>query len=869
MKKFMSILLAVVMLISANPVYANATACLHENTTIYFDPSTNISDLICADCGTMLQPNYSDSCSHENIATTNARLPACTINGHTSGKYCKDCQIWIEREVTIPCGPQYHLYNREMKVIIEPSGANAGKGYYACAWCGGMYDNNNNNAFYRIAYDCNGGEMSTYELYDVNHTFQEFFSNYLDVNYQNVWCNTSLSDILKYPYKDKPEYTPEYWKTPIFVLQNNHLPIATKDGYMLDGWYTEKEGGEKLTLDTVITSNMTVYAHWKLPSYDITYHLNDGTNNENNPASYTVGDSNITLLEPTREGYTFLGWYSDEAFQNRVTVIDTSINANTDVYARWIENSAEIVVSTLTYHYDDNKIESVKFTEEDAFALPVPTKEGYTFLGWSLEDGTAITEIVAGTTEDVSVYAAWKRNEYTITYHLDGGINNASNPVSYTTENVTLKNPTKTGYSFAGWYSDEAFTKKVTTIDASLQSDIDVYAKWTPYTYTVKFDGNGALSGTMANQSFTYGTDTSLNANAFKRTGYTFKGWSTTATGSVEYANKAVVNGLTTKNKGVVTLYAIWAKTKYTITYNLNGGTNDTTNPAYVYYTTNTVTLKNATKKGYTFAGWYSDEALTKKVTQIVKGQTKNIVLYAKWTKNTYYIKFNGNGSTSGTMATVKGRYATTITLPANAYKRTGYTFKGWATSSTGDVKYANKEAVKNLTAVNDKTVTLYAKWAKTKYKITYNLNGGANTELNPTYFYYTTPTITLQNPIKSGYTFAGWYSDEALTKPVTQIVKGTTRHITLYAKWTKNTYYIKFNGNGETSGTMAKISCRYATTVVLPKNAYKRDGYIFKGWATSPTGEVKYTDNASVRNLTTVNKKTVSIYAVWEAVEE
>ena len=131
-----------------------------------------------------------------------------------------------------------------------------------------------------------------------------------------------------------------------------------------------------------------------------------------------------------------------------------------------------------------------------------------------------------------------------------------------------------------------------------------------------------------------YGKSYTLTANAYKKKGYSFAGWNTKKDGSGKtYKNKAEVKNLTSKSGGTVTLYAQWKKTKYTITYNLNSGKNNSSNPSYYTMTTKTIKLKKPTRKGYQFVGWYSDKKCTKKVTQIKKGSTGNKTLYAKWKK--------------------------------------------------------------------------------------------------------------------------------------------------------------------------------------------------------------------------------------------
>ena len=176
--------------------------------------------------------------------------------------------------------------------------------------------------------------------------------------------------------------------------------------------------------------------------------------------------------------------------------------------------------------------------------------------------------------------------------------------------------------------------------------------------------------------------------------------------------NKAVTQITSKQVKKVFTKKGV-----YSITYKLNGGKNSSKNPLSYKKTTSTIILKNPTRKGYTFKGWYRDSKYKKKITQIKKGSTGSLVLYAKWSPNTYTIKFKGNGATSGKMSSLtKCKYGTTYKLSANKFKRKGYTFVGWSTKANGKGKiYKNKASVKNLTSAKGKTVVLYAQWRKNK----------------------------------------------------------------------------------------------------------------------------------------------------------
>ena len=308
----------------------------------------------------------------------------------------------------------------------------------------------------------------------------------------------------------------------------------------------------------------------------------------------------------------------------------------------------------------------------------------------------------------------------------------------------------------------------------------------------------------------------------------------------------------------------------YKITYNLNGGTNSTKNPTTYKESSDTITLANPTRKGYTFGGWYTDAKFTTKATKIASCSTGNKTFYAKWTINKYSIKFDKNSGASGTMANKTGlKYGTAYTLTANVYKRKGYTFAGWNTKADGSgTAYADKASVKNLSSTNGKTITLYAQWKKTKYTITYKLNSGKNNANNPASYYVTTATITLKNPTRTGYTFAGWYKESTFKTKVTKIVSGSTGKVTLYAKWTPKKYNIKFNANGGT-GTMSSLSNRkYGTSYTLPANKYTRKNYKFAGWNTKKDGKgTSYKDKASLKNLSATNGATVTLYAQWTPV--
>ena len=224
--------------------------------------------------------------------------------------------------------------------------------------------------------------------------------------------------------------------------------------------------------------------------------------------------------------------------------------------------------------------------------------------------------------------------------------------------------------------------------------------------YQVVYDANGG-TGAPATQTKTHGQNLTLSTTVPTRTGHTFKGWATSRTATeIEYAPGATY----TKDEAVL-LYPVWQANTYNITYNLNGGSFATTPPSTYTYGVEQA-LPTPTKTGYTFGGWYEEEALTNKIEKIASDKYGDLNIYAKWTANTYTVAYNGNGATSGSVASKSCTYDVNFTVASNGFTKTGYTFKEWNTSKTGNgTPYKPGATVKNLSSTSGATVTLYAIW--------------------------------------------------------------------------------------------------------------------------------------------------------------
>ena len=325
---------------------------------------------------------------------------------------------------------------------------------------------------------------------------------------------------------------------------------------------------------------------------------------------------------------------------------------------------------------------------------------------------------------------------------------------------------------------------------------------------------------------------------------------------------------------------------RYSINYVLNGGVNHPYNPDGYNEIKRPSRLADATREGYTFGGWYKDSSLRTALDELKPGMKSNLTLYAKWIPNEdlYSIEFNANGGAvegsevAGSMAVMEGlKIGTTYTLPAVGFTRPGFRFAGWAESSDGDVIYANKAKIKDL-SLHGEAVQLYAVWERNTYTVTFSGNGGKAgkaASYTQAVTCWTGQQLEENAFVRTGYTFKEWntrkdgkglsYADKELVQnPVNNAPnKGK---VTLYAIWTANTYTIRYDIGTGAAGTMAPQAVAYDKSVKLSGNAFKYPGYSFAGWTVDGSETVKYKDKASVKNLRSEDGAEIKLTAVWKA---
>ncbi|MBR3433629.1 MAG: leucine-rich repeat protein [Bacteroidaceae bacterium] len=312
-----------------------------------------------------------------------------------------------------------------------------------------------------------------------------------------------------------------------------------------------------------LSADQTVVAGFTPITYTLTYTMNGGTATPANPATYTIETTTFTLTNPTRTGYDFAGWKLNGEGDALMTVTITKGSTGDLKYtATWTPIIYNIAL-TLNGGTADNP--ATYTIESAAITLNNPTREGYTFAGWKLNgEGVALMSvtIVAGSTGNKAYTATWTPVSYTISYDLAGGSVASANPTSYNieSEDITLNNPTKDHYNFAGWTGTglDAATESV-TITTGSTGNRSYTATWTEKTYMVTITGGGV---TADNDNPQYGDDVVLTIMDDPDAMLT----SLTVNGT-EVKESIVDNQYTIENvSGNVSVVATWSSTKEFIT---------------------------------------------------------------------------------------------------------------------------------------------------------------------------------------------------------------------------------------------------------------------------------------------------------------
>ncbi len=731
---------------------------------------------------------------------------------------------------------------------------------------------------YTIHYDLNGGELKdkkeSYTILDEDYKV----SSPTKAGYTFVGWKVNEKDfdgiIKKGTYGDL--------KLTAIFKANENTPYVVKHYLMdLDGiHYTLKDTEEFTgTTDSVIIPETYSYDGFKSPDKITTSIKGDGTTvveYRYERKKYELKISYInTVDKDDLEGVKQISKTTNYYYGETVNIsIDLEKGFHLEEWSNGTKDSSFTYTMTASEHQSleakikrnehqvtfDSQSDSVIEKQKEYYGKTIskpedPVKDGYDFLGWYKKDTEEQWNFEKDVMpdEDVSLYAKWEIHKDTVIFDANGGVfkdGKAEKAILNQEVGSHIKEleeqPTREGYKFDGWYKEDL--SEAWNFDSDTMPDyaITIKAHWTPITYKIHFDGNTPTTGSMDDITCTYDEPCKLTSNAFKKeynvtyenenttqvVKYNFKNWTYN---SETFEDGDEVRNLTAVENQVVTLKVEWIVDK------------------------NTTTLKEVTKTGYHFVGWYDNDNLVTSLDNI----SKDLTLKARWEANHYHIKYDSNkglGSSepTGMVENTECIYDEEKELTKQAYQRDGYTFLGWSLhkheesveNCTDCITKAN-----NLTDANNGEVTLYAVWKANQYTIKYNGNGNTNREANMsstsctydqecklenniferkyTITYDKNDETNIQEQQTVSYNFENWiynnnkYSNESNVTNLTSEKDGT---VTLDAEWKID----------ETTTTLKSV---------------ERTGYDFAGWYKD--------DQTRIENLNDVNEN-LTLKAHW-----
>ncbi len=278
---------------------------------------------------------------------------------------------------------------------------------------------------------------------------------------------------------DKTEDTVE-----LFGESGTPIPAPSKtiEGYEFAGYYLDEEFVTPLEENATFSLTLPViYARYSPVEYTVTYHLNGGEQNDENPATYNV-ETGAVFLAAQKQGYDFIGWYKTEDFVNHVTKFIPGTRGDVELYAKYSLKKYKITYALDGGLMTEDSVPTSYTVESQGFTLADAWKPHYDFIGWFTDEQktTPFTSFDTSIAKDVTIYAAFSPVVYSIDYELNGGFFEGRTHITYTVEDaITLPAATKDGYDFDGWYTDEQLTQKLEKFNMNLAGNYTLFAKFT------------------------------------------------------------------------------------------------------------------------------------------------------------------------------------------------------------------------------------------------------------------------------------------------------------------------------------------------------------------------------------------------------
>lgn len=608
---------------------------------------------------------------------------------------------------------------------------------------------------------------------------------------------------------------------------------------------------------------------------------------------------------------TFYGWSANTDANDRdVPVGDTmdrnTLNANVrteivmparakTVYALWAINptlsynvnapagsNAPGTPASQTVPYNTAAADKSGWAAGDTGKIP-----GYRFDGWyTAPNGGNKYDFNTPLTGNVTVYAKWTANGYTVKYDAGGG-NGTMSDQKFTfdvPQNLSPNTFTRDGYTFTDWKradTGDSYTdgQQVSNLTSTPNGVVTLVAQWTPNQAAINYNANpptGRTPGGQGTANWTghTGDTPTISQNGWTVDGYTFTGWNTQAGGK----GQAYAPGTKWAANGTLTLYAQWTPGQASLTYDGNGATGGKTDPQ-TGKTDEKINVRDNgfTRDGYTFVTWNTQadckgNAVKPNSEWTLRGSS---TLYACWAGNAQTLTYHGNGATGGNTAAQSGKTGDELTTNANGFTRDGYTFVRWDTAKDGSgTAYGEGKNGVSQYVMKPAGNDLYAIWKANPATIQYRNDWPNTTGSTPDTTGNTGNTVTIsQNSFdRPGYTFTGWSTSKRGDPSLQPGDKHTLepRTTTVWAQWKADPAHLVYNSNIGTVGSETKtVDGVVDQTVKTITNPFDRPGYTFSGWNTQADGKGKAyatgADYVLTANDKSTPKNTSVLYAQWK----
>ena len=480
------------------------------------------------------------------------------------------------------------------------------------------------------------------------------------------------------------------------------LPKLTDSSYQqsFQGWYTEETGGKRVTEDTLVNleENHTLYAHWR--GQAITLSFNTKASGVEAPESITRYYNEPYGELPTlyRRNYNFLGWTTFDGSDAPTVTADQLVDSwgSATLFAKWEGKKYKVTLDPAggTLGDETSFLMIAADVRYNNYLPDNPTRPGYTFLNWVMPDGTDIGQYTTAIGAPHTITAKWEKNKYDINFQANTG-NTTDNPPRVSVYSGQLvprpAEPSKPGYEFTGWYSDQECTKPWRLYFDRVWESTTLYAGWKESAYSIVFHaGGGYFTYSPGNESYWYFAKDVKDLSAalseaeshLSRTGHTLLGW-------VDSEGNKAPDVLSES----MNLYAVWEGNEYQVTFDPNGGsfTEAANATKTVVFAQPYGALPNPAPPDDTkvFLGWYTAQEggeLVRSSGKMLK--VEDHTLYARWEEGHYHIDQNGNKIlfqewTNSKSAPTSGNYYLTkdVVITINAADVTGKGKECWEVS--------------------------------------------------------------------------------------------------------------------------------------------------------------------------------------------